>query len=181
MKCFSSNGLLLADYIEELKDLEIDTITVTVNTLNPQTAEKIYNFVNYKGVIYQGKKAGEILIAKQIEGVEKAIKAGFIVKINSVFIPDLNENDIVEVAKFYSKRGIEIMNIIPLIPVYEMSNYRAPTPEELKQLRNKCKPYVRQFRRCQQCRADAVGVPGVHGPRNALIGKEYPSSEYFHG
>ena len=176
MKCLASNGLLLLDCIERLKDLRVNTITVTANTMNPETGEKIYNFVNYKGTTYKGREAAEILIKRQIEGVKEALKAGFKVKINTVLIPEINKQDIEEVAEFYSGLGIEIMNIMPLIPVHQMSDKKVPTCEEMWQVRKNCEPYVRQFRKCQQCRADAVGVPGVHGGGNKLI-----NSEYFHG
>ena len=176
MKCLASNGLLLLDCIERLKELRMNTITVTANTLNPETGEKIYNFVNFKGTLYKGKEAARILIKRQIKGVEEAIKAGFKVKINTVLIPEINKEEIEEIAKFYSGLGIEIMNVMPLIPVHQMSNKRPPTCEEMWEVRKSCEPYVRQFRKCQQCRADAVGVPGIDGGGNKL-----PSTEYFHG
>lgn len=175
MKCLSTNGLLLLDYLELLKDLGVNTITVTANTLNPEVGEKIYNFVTYKGNIYKGKEAAEMLIKRQIEGVRQAVKAGFGVKINTVFIPEINAADLEELAKFYSGLGIEIMNIMPLIPVHQMSDKRPPTCLELQEARIKCEPYVRQFRKCQQCRADAVGVPGIRWD------KEMAAAECFHG
>jgi nitrogen fixation protein NifB len=176
MKCLSSNGLLLLDYIKRLKELGVNTITVTANTLNPETGSKIYNFVNFQGSLYQGKEAAQILIKRQIKGIREAIKTGFKVKINTVLIPEINKDEIEEIARFYSGLGIEIMNIMPLIPVYEMSNNRAPDCDELRQAREKAEPYVRQFKKCQQCRADAVGVPGIDGGGNKL-----PGTEYFHG
>ena len=176
MKCLASNGLLLLDCIERLKELRVNTITVTANTLRPETAEKIYNFVYYKGTMYKGTEAAELLIRRQIEGVKAAIKAGFKVKINTVLIPEINKDEIEEIARFYSGLGIEIMNIMPLIPVHDMADRKPPTCEELREVRKSCEPYVRQFKKCQQCRADAVGVPGRDGGGNRLVG-----SEYFHG
>jgi len=175
IKCFSTNGLLLLDSIERLKKLNVNTITVTVNTLDPTTGEKIYNFVTLDSKTYKGKEAAEILIKRQIEGVREAIKAGFTLKINSVYIPGENSDQMDEIAKFYSEMGIEIMNIIPLIPIHEMSGYPAPNCEELKEARVKCEAYVKQFKKCKQCRADAVGVPGLE-PKHKKV-----DTEYFHG
>ena len=177
LKCLSSNGLLLAGSIEELKKIHVDNITVTVNTLRPETGARIYNFVNFEGKRYEGKEAAEILIKKQIEGVKAAVKAGFIVKINTVLIPGVNDNEVEEIAKFYGSLGAAIMNIIPLIPIHDMQGMKPPTCEELQDARNKCTPYVTQFHKCRQCRADAVGVPGLHGAHN----KGSADTEYFHG
>lgn len=176
LKCLSSNGLLLPDCIDRLRKLKVSAVTVTANSLRPETAEKIYNFVNFKGKTYKGKEAAELLIKHQIEGVKKAVKAGFILKINTVYIPGINSGEVEEIAKFYSGLGITIMNIIPLIPVHEMSKEKEPTCEELKVAREQCEPYIKQFKKCQQCRADAVGIPGIHGG-----GKRLADSEYFHG
>ncbi len=176
LKCLSSNGLLLADSIEELKNIRVDNVTVTVNTLRAETGERIYNFVNFEGKRYEGKEASELLIKRQIEGVKAAVKAGFIVKINTVLIPGVNDNEVEEIAKFYGSLGVAIMNIIPLIPIHDMKGMKPPTCEELQEARCKCAPYVKQFHKCRQCRADAVGVPGVHGEHKCSAG-----TEYFHG
>jgi nitrogen fixation protein NifB len=176
------------DYIDLLKELRVNNITVTVNALDPEVGEKIYNFVNYKGTIYKGKEAAGFLISRQLEGVKAAVKAGFILKINTVLIPEINMEEIEEIARVYSSLGIKIMNIIPLIPICEMKDKRAPTCDELKEVRLKCEPYVAQFRKCQQCRADAVGIPGIHGAGNACLEKDcnckekaVVASSYFHG
>jgi nitrogen fixation protein NifB len=175
MKCLATNGLLLSESIGELKLLRVNTITVTVNTLSAETGKNIYNFVNYNGKTYKEKDAAEILIQKQIEGVKEALKAGFIIKINTVFIPDVNNNEMEDIARFYSNLGVEIMNIMPLIPIHEMSDKRAPTCSELSDARGRCEIYVKQFKKCKQCRADAVGVPGLENKCSQC------STEYFHG
>jgi nitrogen fixation protein NifB len=178
IKCLSSNGLLLPDSLDRLEKIKVNTITVTAKTLKPETGEKIYNFINLDGVLYQGREASEILIKRQMEGVREAVKRGFKVKINTVLIPEINKDEVGEIAKVYSGFGIEIMNIIPLIPLCEMSDRKAPTCEDLQDARLKAEPYVRQFRKCQQCRADAVGVPGqsCSGGKSKTVG-----SQYFHG
>jgi len=118
IKCLSTNGLLLLDCIERLKELKVNTITVTCNTLDPKTGERVYNFVNYKGATYTGKEAAEVLIKSQMEGVKEAVKAGFLIKINTVLIPDINQEEMEEIARVYAALGVKIMNIMPLIPIH---------------------------------------------------------------
>ncbi|HIC98746.1 MAG TPA: nitrogenase molybdenum-iron cofactor biosynthesis protein, partial [Pyrodictiaceae archaeon] len=88
---------------------------------------------------------------------KKAHDLGLIVKINSVLIPEINMDHIVEIAKTF-KDVAHLQNIIPLIPLYKMKELRPPTCEEIKNIREKCEKYLPQFRACQQCRSDAVGL-----------------------
>ena len=174
LKCLSSNGLLLSDKLDILKELRVHTITVTVNTLTPETGEKIYNFVNFEGKLYRGKEAVAILLERQKEGVRKAVSAGFTVKINTVLIPEINKHEIAAIAKEYAALGAHIMNIIPLIPVAEMMDKRPPVCEELREALIASEPFIQQFRKCKQCRADACGVPGLE--EKVTSG----APEYFH-
>lgn len=159
IKCLSTNGLLLSDKINELIKLNVKTVTITVNTVNPAIGSKIYSWINYNGKVYTGIKAASILIKKQLEGIESASKNGLKVKVNSVLIPEVNNLDLINVAREASLRGAFLMNIIPLIPLYKFKNFRAPTCDELNKARMECEVYLPQFRLCKQCRADGVYEP----------------------
>lgn len=174
MKCLSTNGLLLPDKIGILKELKVSTITVTVNTLDAGTGGEIYDFVNLDGKIYKGKEGAAVLIERQKDGVEKAVRAGFTVKINTVLIPDVNTAQVRDIAEKYSALGAHIMNIIPLIPVSQMRKRRPPSCGELQEARSACGVFITQFRKCRQCRADACGVPGLEEKKAAVV------PEYFH-
>lgn len=160
IKCMSTNGLLLPDYAEKLAELGVNTVTVTVNAVDPEIAKDIYTFVNYKGKIYKGKEAAEILIKNQLEGIEKLAKLGVIIKVNSVLIPGLNDEHIVEIAKEVKKRGASLMNVLPLIPLNKMKDYSRPTCAEIEKVRDEVEEVLPVFRACTQCRADAYGIPG---------------------
>ena len=47
MRCLSTNGLLLPERIDEIEELDIGTVTVTLNTVDPAIGKDIYSFVNY--------------------------------------------------------------------------------------------------------------------------------------
>jgi nitrogen fixation protein NifB len=93
--------------------------------------------------------------------VKLAVQAGIHTKINCVLIPNINTKEIPEIAKYYASINAHIMNIMPLIPLHKMAKLPPPTCEELNETRNQCEEYIKQFRYCKQCRADAVGVPGL--------------------
>lgn len=155
--CMSTNGLLLPEKLPELVRLGVATLTVTVNAVDPEIQGKICDHITYEGKVYREAEGAVIHIKKQLEGVEAAVKAGLVVKINTVFIPGINDGHVVEIAKAVRERGVYIMNIMPLIPQGAFAHIRAPTPEEVQAAQDTCEPYVRQMRHCRQCRSDAYG------------------------
>jgi len=159
-KCLSTNGLALPDRLPALKEVGLNYLTVTLNTVDPKIGKDIYVRVSWKGRIYHGIEAAQILLDHQLEGIYQTSRAGIFVKINTVFIPGVNSDHVVEVARAAEDAGACLMNIMPLIPAGIFSDTPAPTPEELKAVRAKCSPIIRQWYLCKQCRADAVGIPG---------------------
>ncbi|EKE02395.1 MAG: hypothetical protein ACD_20C00395G0025 [uncultured bacterium] len=145
--CLSTNGLAIIDSIDLIKELKIDYITVTINTLNPVTASKIY------------RTDVENLLNKQQEGLKELIKLGITTKVNSVLIPEINMEDIIEVAKFAGETGAFAHNLIPFYPVENsfFEKLREPSKDELAKLRFECSGYIRQITHCKRCRSDVVG------------------------
>lgn len=172
--CISTNGLLAEEKADELKELGVKTVTITINAVDPEVGAKIYDYVAYKGKVYRGVEAAKLLIDKQLRGVEALAEREIVIKVNTVLIPEINLEEVVNVAREVAKRGASLMNIIPLIPIHKFSKARGPTCTELEGARVAAEKYIPQFRLCRQCRADACGVPGTEKGRES-------SSEYFHG
>ena len=160
IKCMSTNGLLLPEKADKIIETGIDSLTVTVNAVEPEIEAKLNSGIIYHGVHYTGVEAAEILIKNQLEGIKKVSSAGITIKVNTVLVPGINDEHIEKIAKTVSEAGASIYNIIPLIPQHELSNCRAPTCIEIDAARQKAEKYIDVFRHCQRCRADAVGVPG---------------------
>ena len=179
IKCIATNGLLLSERVDDLKAVGVTSVTVTVNAVNPETAAKIYHWVRYHDKTYKGLEAAELLVKKQWEGIKAATNAGLLVKTNTVLLPEINMEEIEEIAKKAAEYGAAIMNIIPLIPLYDFELSEPPSCEDLNLVRTLAEEYLPQFRLCQQCRADAVGVPGEE-PCGSPVQKR-AQSEYFHG
>ena len=158
--CLSTNGLLLEERLEEIVDSGVQSITVTINALSPEVAERIYAWVRYRGRLYTGMDAARLLLGNQWRGLKKAVERGLVVKVNTVLIPGINTGEIAGIARLAGEIGAEVMNIIPLIPQGELSRIRAPSASELSEMRRLCARYIRQIRHCQQCRADALGLIG---------------------
>ena len=159
--CLSTNGLLLPKYVKHLQDLGVRTISMTLNIINPEIGARIYSYVRYNGKVLKGIKGAKVLLQNQLTGIEKAVKFGLVVKINSILIPGINNNGQLEkVAETVKKLGVYIQNITPLIPLSRFKYLTAPSCDELHLVRSKCEQIIKQFRLCQQCRADSVGIPG---------------------
>ena len=159
--CLSTNGFRLPDKVDDIAKIGIETLTVTVNAVDPEIEAKINNFViDENGQKHEGVEGARLLIDKQLEGIRRASEKGIVVKINSVLVPGINDEHIPEVAKVTSKLGASILNIIPLIPQNEMADIPAPTCADLEEVRAKAGEYLEVFRHCQHCRADSLGIPG---------------------
>jgi nitrogen fixation protein NifB len=160
IRCMSTNGLLLLERINDLAELGITNLTVTLNAVDPAIGKYIYSFINYHGKIYRGQEAAEILLKNQLEGIEEAVKREIIVKINTVFIPTVNDKHIVAIARKISEMGVYMQNIMPLIPQYKFAHIKPPSLQEKTRMQDECSKYLKQMTHCRQCRADAVGRLG---------------------
>ena len=146
-------------------------ITVTLNAIDPEIGAKIYQFVDYKGKRYTGLEAAKLLLSQQLRGIEMAVERNMIVKVNTVYIPGINEDHIVDIAKKVGEMGVYTFNIIPLISQYKFADIAPPTPEMKKKMQDACSKYVKQMRHCQRCRADAIGKLG-HDVQSCMYKKE---------
>jgi nitrogen fixation protein NifB len=160
LKCMSTNGLLLAKRAQEVIDAKIDSLTVTVNAVDPQIEAQINECVHFEGQVLYGEEAAAVLIENQLAGIAAVAAAGVTVKVNAVLIPGVNDAHIATIARTVSAAGAKIMNIIPLIPQAKMAHIAAPTCAQIDSARVSAEPFVDVFRHCQHCRADAIGIPG---------------------
>lgn len=182
IKCMSTNGLLLYEKADEVIDVGIDSLTVTVNAVDPEIEAKLNKYIIYHGVKYEGVEAARILIENQIKGIKKVADAGITVKVNTVLVPGINDEHIETVAKTVKEAGASIYNIIPLIPQYELKDVPAPVCSQIDVARTKAGKYIDVFRHCKHCRADAVGVPGKSEYGEQIYQKRVAVKETFsHG
>ena len=160
IKCMSTNGLLLDERADEVIDIGIDSLTVTVNAVDPSILTKLNDYIIWHGEKIEGEKGAKILITNQLAGIRKVAAAGITVKVNTVLVPSINGDHIEQIAKAVKEAGAKIYNIIPLIPQHKLKDVPAPTCIEIDKARTLAGKYIDVFRHCQHCRADAVGVPG---------------------
>ncbi|KAF0118834.1 MAG: nitrogen fixation protein NifB [Rhodospirillaceae bacterium] len=164
--CLSTNGLTVSDHIDDILDLNIDHVTITINALDAEIAERLYAWVFFCTRRWTGREAARILLDRQMEGLERLTEAGVLVKVNSVLVPSINDRHLPEVNAAVKRRGAFLHNVMPLIsnPAhgtrFGLTGQRGPTPMELKAVQDTLAGGARLMRHCRQCRADAVGLLG---------------------
>lgn len=160
--CVSTNGWLLAQEAERLRDIGVDAVTVTVNALTPEVGREVYEWVLVDGQKLCGEEAASVLIARQWAGIERAASLGFRIKVNAVIIPGINIEEIPQIAQRAKEAGATILNLISLIPVAgtKFAQLNPPSGKLRRELQDLCEPVIHQMRHCQRCRADAVGFLG---------------------
>lgn len=163
--CLSTNGLALPQYSEEVLKYGVEHITVTLNTFDPATAKEIYKWVRIDGKLENSLEAFEYFLKQQQAGIRKMIGSGALVKVNSLYIPGLNDKELPSISKKIKLMGCFLHNIMPLIARPEhgtqfgLQNWPEPSHEELESMRQECGD-MKQMAHCRQCRADAAGLLG---------------------
>ncbi|MGB9166630.1 MAG: nitrogenase cofactor biosynthesis protein NifB [Rhodomicrobium sp.] len=164
--CLSTNGLALPKYVDTITKYNIDHVTITINMVDPAIGAKIYPWIFYEHKRIEGIEAARILSEHQLRGLEMLTERGILCKVNSVMIPGVNDQHLVEVNRAVKSRGAFLHNIMPLISapehgtVFGLTGQRGPTAQELKALQDRCAGEMNMMRHCRQCRADAVGLLG---------------------
>jgi len=159
--CVSTNGLALPERINDLVAVGVRSLTVTINAVMPETAHAVYAWVRGEnGERMSGIEGAQRLLDRQWEGLRLAVRAGLIVKVNSVLIPGVNDMELPAVAMLASEYGAHLSNILPLIPQSRFRHLKPPSPADIHAARDACGAYLSQMTHCNQCRADACGLIG---------------------
>jgi nitrogen fixation protein NifB len=158
--CLSTNGVLLEEKVPRLKELGIRSISVSMSAIFPDTAARVYEWARINGKKLKGKAMGEYIIQKQLAGIERSVALGITVKVNTVLMPGINNEEINHLAKQISNAGASLQNIVPLVLCTINPDLKIPTREEIDSARFTASLYIHQFTHCKQCRSDVVGIPG---------------------
>ncbi|MFZ2207713.1 MAG: nitrogenase cofactor biosynthesis protein NifB, partial [Porticoccaceae bacterium] len=149
-----------------IQSFNVDHVTITINMVDPEVGQHIYPWIYYQKKRWTGIDAARILTERQMLGLEMLTARGILCKVNSVMIPGINDQHLVEVNRAVKSRGAFLHNIMPLISapehgtVFGLNGQRGPSAQELKALQDSCEGEMNMMRHCRQCRADAVGLLG---------------------
>lgn len=117
----TTNGILLAKQVESLKYSGLDGINLSLDCVDKDLYKKITRGGN---------------IDKVLEGIEKAKNLAIPLKINSVIMKDINEQEILPLVKLANYYKVDL-RFIELMPMNVARNFKAVTEIEIKNLLEK--------------------------------------------
>jgi nitrogen fixation protein NifB len=160
--CVASNGLGIVEHIDEMVELKVSHVTLTINTMNPVVGAKIYRWVHVGDTVYRGLQGSELLLARQRQAMERLRDTPIAVKVNTIVLPGVNDGEIGEVAKQTRALGADIMNVMPLYPVAgtPFETLGTPAAELMARAKAAAATSLPQMGHCARCRADACGLVG---------------------
>jgi len=158
--CLCTNGLLLKDRINDLSDMGMRIISITINGIDPKIVKILQPGIKLGKVLLIGETAANYLIKAQMEGLKMAVARNMFVKVNTVVAEGINDGHLMDLARIVADAGAGIMNIMPVIPPHAKSPLKEPDKTKIERLQSDCEKIIPQFRLCRRCRADAAGIPG---------------------
>ena len=159
--CISTNGMGLTEEIaNELADLHVSHVTITINAVDPEIGARIYAWVRDGKKTYRGIKGAALLMNRQLDGIAVLKGRGVEVKINTVIVPGINDTHVEEIARVVAGLGADVHNLIPMTPVPGTLFEDLPEPDAntMHRARRGSGKHIKQMMHCQRCRADAVGL-----------------------
>jgi nitrogen fixation protein NifB len=109
-----TNGILLAERLEDLMRSGTKKITLSLNAATHDTAERIYERIIYRGRNLGGAEAARLLLQQQWTGLEQAVETGFDVSVCIALIPGVNEREVDLISTIAGKIGAERIIVAPL-------------------------------------------------------------------
>ena len=111
----TTNGILLADMIDELAANGLKGVNISLDSLNEERFNKLTRL---------GK------LNKVLEAIDKAIALGIKVKLNTVIVNDINKDEIIDFVNLTKEKEIDV-RFIELMPIGIAINYKGATNEDV--------------------------------------------------
>ena len=89
----TTNGYYLPEYASKLKKAGLKRVNISLDSLKPEIANKI---------------AQKNILDRVLNGINIAINEGFVVKLNTVVMKGINDNEILDLLEFAKNRGVII-------------------------------------------------------------------------
>ena len=141
----TTNGILLADKLEELKLNGLKGVNISLDSLKEERFSKLGKLEN-------------VLVA-----IDKAIELGIKVKLNTVIVNDVNKDEIIDFVNLTKEKPIDI-RFIELMPIGIAINYKGVTNEEvLKVIEDNYTDYEKVVRSKSGGPATYIKLKGAKG------------------
>ena len=119
--CMTTNGILLEGMIDDLKKAGLSRINISLDTMK-------------RGLYKEITRGGDL--NKVLKGIDLAIEHGLKVKLNTVIMRGINDDEIDDFVKLTMKKPVDI-RFIEIMPIGEGKGHEAYKTEDLKSEINK--------------------------------------------
>jgi nitrogen fixation protein NifB len=161
--CIATNGLNLLPYLDELMNIGISHVSITLNAVDPAIGKRIYSWVRHNKRVLDPDAGSKLLLENQIAAIA-ALKAHDVqVKVNTIVLPGINDHHIGEIAQQSAALNVDILNCMPYYP-NRGSNFEhleEPSRLQMAEIRKTAGGFLPQMHHCTRCRSDAVGLLGA--------------------
>ena len=174
--CLTTLGMNGAEYAEELVDLGVSHVTLLVDAVSPEVAERLYAWVRPSTRTLPLKEAVRLLITDQARAVSAFKKAGLTVKINTTVYPGYNAGHVEEIARTMGGLGADIMAVVPYHPGKDADEDVPGTNVELlAEIRDLAGRHIDIMPAWDECGENVVGLdnPGKADARIAILPKAH--------
>lgn len=127
----TTNGVLLSDKLENLKDNGLTGVNISLDSLKEDRFEKLTRFNKLKEVL---------------SSIDKALKLGLKVKINTVIVDDINKDEIVDFVNLTKDKQLDI-RFIELMPIGVGKNHIGISNNEVLNIIEKNFDNIKQIKR----------------------------------
>lgn len=159
--CVATNGLNVLPYLDDLADLKVSHVSITVNAVDAEIGAKIYGWMRPSlRAVASNRGGAQLLINSQFAAIAGLKKRNIIVKVNSIVLPGINMEHMEQIAKTMAGLGVDLFNCMPYYPNKgsKFEDLAEPSPKMMAKIREQAGKYVHQMLHCTRCRADAVGL-----------------------
>jgi cyclic pyranopterin phosphate synthase len=112
----TTNGFMLANVAQKLKDAGLKRINISLDSLKPAVAAQI---------------AQKNVLASVLDGIDKALEVGLGVKINMVPLWGINDSEIIDILEYARSRGITVRFIEYMENIHANSDIKGLSGKEI--------------------------------------------------
>ncbi|QJB56786.1 radical SAM protein [Pseudodesulfovibrio sp. zrk46] len=156
--CLTTLGIGGAMYVPELAEIGISHVTVLVDAVTPEVAEKLYAWIRPGKKTVPLTDAAKELMDDQKKTITAFKDAGITVKVNTTVYPGFNAGHVEDVAEAMASLGVDIMAVVPFHPADENCECPASSTELMTMVRDRAARHINLMPSWDECGEGLVGL-----------------------
>lgn len=176
--CLTTVGIGGAECAPELAEIGISHVTILVDAVDPEVAEKLYAWIRPSTKTVPLPQAARDLLNDQAKTVLALKEVGITVKINTTVYPGYNAGHVEDIASTMANLGADIMAVVPYAPQDECEEGPdAAGPELLSTVRDRAARHIELMPAWDECGVGTVGLTRPDKPDTSVPGLPKPTQD----